>query len=205
MKFYYTSFAVLGAVCISVSADSATNANIKLTIRDERGLPVSDAVVMIYPAAGARNGVQSATATMAQRNLAFSPGTVIVAKGGTVSFPNFDRVRHSVYSFSKIARFEINLYGKDQTRSQKFAISGNVAVGCNIHDQMRGYIKIVDTAWAAKTDRNGNVTIGDLPSGHATVKVWHPLATVAKNESEHKISLAQGASERRFTLPVRRN
>lgn len=205
MKFYYISFAVLGAVCISVSADSATNASITLAIKDERGLPVSDAVVMIYPAAGARNGLQNTATTMAQRNLAFSPGTVIVAKGGTVSFPNFDRVRHSVYSFSKIARFEINLYGKDQTRSQKFAIAGNVAVGCNIHDQMRGYIKIVDTAWAAKTDRNGNVTIGDLPTGNATVKVWHPLATVAKNQSEHKVTLIQGSSERRFTLPVRRN
>jgi len=140
---------------------------------------------------------------MAQRNLAFAPGTLITAKGSSVSFPNFDRVRHSIYSFSKAARFEINLYGKDQTRAQSFPIAGSVALGCNIHDNMRGYIKVVDTPFAAKTDRNGLVNLSDLPNGAATVKIWHPQARMAGNEVTYKTALTGDTNDRRFALAMR--
>lgn len=184
---------------------AASGSNLSIVVKDERGIPVSDAVVMVYPASMTGKTPRFGPTSMAQKNFAFVPGTLIVARGASVSFPNFDRVRHSIYSFSKAARFEINLYGKDQSRSQLFPISGTVAIGCNIHDQMRGYIKVVDTPFAAKTDRNGVLELAGLPSGAATVKIWHPQVKSASNETAYKASLSVGRNERSFILAIRRN
>jgi plastocyanin len=201
---FLVSFAILMATSLGVIAYGATTTTVVVVVKDERGIPVSDAVVMLYPSGASNRPPRVTAGTMAQKNLAFVPGTLIVGKGSSVKFPNFDRVRHSIYSFSKAARFEIDLYGKDQTRSHSFPIAGSVAVGCNIHDQMRGYIKVVDTPFAAKTDRNGSVTLTGLSTGAATVKIWHPQARGAGNEASYKASLTSGANERKLVLAVRR-
>lgn len=198
-------FTVITCLSLGVAAIGATDSGVSVTIRDARGLPVQEAVVMIYPKTLTNKSMRFGPSVMAQRDLAFAPGTLIAAKGSSVSFPNYDRVRHSVYSFSKAARFEINLYGKDQSRSQKFPIAGSVALGCNIHDNMRGYIKVVDTPFAAKTDRNGVVNFNGLAVGAATVKVWHPKARAANNEVAFNTSLAAGGNERRYTLNMRQD
>jgi plastocyanin len=203
-RTFFISSAMVAASTVAVMAYGATASNVLVNVKDERGIPVSDAVVMVYPSTASKKALNFAATTMAQKNLAFVPGTLIVGIGSSVKFPNFDRVRHSIYSFSKAARFEIDLYGKDQTRSQSFPITGSVAVGCNIHDQMRGYIKVVDTPYAAKTDRNGNVALTGLSAGAATVKIWHPQARGPGNESSYKASLVAGANERKFILAVRR-
>lgn len=183
---------------------AAPSAQTPVKIVDARGMPVADAVVTIYPAAGTggRAIVFPWRNAMAQKDLAFVPGTLIVAKGTNVAFPNLDSVRHSIYSFSKVAKFEIDLYGRDQTRTQRFAIAGAVSLGCNIHDTMRGYIKVVDTPYAAKTDRNGMVNIANLPGGRATVKVWHPLARAPGNEVAQGFTVAPAGV--RVTLDIRR-
>ena len=207
-RMYRPVIAVIAAgACLAMGAVAfgASSSNLSITVRDERGIPVSDAVVMVYPATQSGKTLRAASNVMAQRNLAFAPGTLIAAKGSSVSFPNFDRVRHSIYSFSKAARFEINLYGKDQTRSQKFPIAGSVALGCNIHDNMRGYIKVVDTPFAAKTDRYGVVALAVLPTGAASVYIWHPLARASENEVLYKTALTAGSNDRRYALSVRRN
>ena len=196
---------VFACLSLGVAATGATDSSVSVTVKDARGIPVQEAVVMVYPKTGTNKPMRFGPSVMAQRDLAFAPGTLIAAKGSSVSFPNFDRVRHSVYSFSKAARFEINLYGKDQSRSQKFPIAGSVALGCNIHDNMRGYIKVVDTPFAAKTDRNGVVNFKGLTAGAATVKVWHPQARAAGNEVAFNTSLTAGGNERRYELNVRQD
>ncbi|MAC11552.1 MAG: methylamine utilization protein [Sphingorhabdus sp.] len=203
-KLSIAAAALSGAVALALSAQAGPGSTLAVQVKDARGLPIKDAVVTIYPAAGVSvpKGFSWPNA-MGQKDLAFVPGTLIVAKGSNVAFPNFDRVRHSVYSFSKPAKFEINLYGSDQTRSQSFPIAGTVAVGCNIHDQMRGYIKVVDTPFAAKTDREGRVRFDGLPAGGAKVRIWYPSAVAADNEAEHATSLNGGFNSRSVVLPLR--
>ena len=133
---------------------------------------------------------------MAQRNQTFVPGTLIVPQGANVAFPNLDTVRHSIYSFSKPARFQIDLYGRDQTRSQRFAITGTVALGCNIHDKMRGYIRVVSTPYAAATDLNGRGQIEGLAPGTYRVTVWHPRLRGNGNEAVQTIKIAPGSTTR---------
>ena len=95
---------------------------------------------------------------MAQENISFSPHVLIVPVGATVAFPNHDRVRHHVYSVSKPKKFDIKLYGRDETRTEAFDKPGVVALGCNIHDQMSGFIIVVDTPLPRRPTRRATFT-----------------------------------------------
>tara|TARA_R110000850_G_scaffold179992_2_gene305709 strand:+ start:1147 stop:1788 length:642 start_codon:yes stop_codon:yes gene_type:complete len=191
----------------AVAGQAATGSVLSIAVKDENGIPVRDAVVMIYPASGSSIGASSfaGNGVMQQRNIQFDPGTLIVARGTNVRFPNRDRVRHSVYSFSPAGKFEMKLYGRDETRSKQFSVAGTVALGCNIHDEMKGYIKVVDTPFAAKSDHNGQVRIADLPGGQARVKIWHPQNRVRGGESAYSLSLdANGFIAKTVTLKLRK-
>ena len=187
----WTRFAFLAAL-VAIPASFAWAAPIgpvRVQVVDERGLPVRDAVVELNAAGGRAGRIAFPwRMAMAQRNEQFAPGTLVVARGSTVAFPNLDKVRHSIYSFSKPARFEIDLYGRDQTRTHTFPIAGAVALGCNIHDEMRGYIRVVDTPFAGKTDANGYVTLANVPSGSAKLTVWHPRLRGPGGEMSKQIS-----------------
>ncbi|WP_291179953.1 methylamine utilization protein [Erythrobacter sp.] len=186
--------AALAALPASIAWAASTGA-VTVQIVDERGVPVRDAVVELETS-GWRGGRITFPwrMAMAQRNEQFVPGTLVIARGSTVAFPNLDELRHSVYSFSKPARFQIDLYGRDQTRSHTFPVSGSVTLGCNIHDDMSGYIRVVDTPFAAKTDANGYVTLTGVPSGAATLTVSHPRLRAPGGEMSKSIS-ARGAQK----------
>lgn len=192
-------------ICIP-SSQASGPATLAVSVKQANGMPVRDAVVMVYPKAGGATGpIRFGWKNdMAQSNIAFSPGTLIVPAGATVRFPNLDKVRHSIYSFSKAAKIDIQLYGRDETRTHSFAVPGSVALGCKIHDSMRGYIKVVDTPYAAKTDQNGQVRIAQLPGGAATVKVWHPALRSRTGEQVEAVTLTAGqATSRAVAVELR--
>lgn len=194
------------ALALSGAKDvqAANSASIRIQVTDERGLPIEDAVVELRPAAGVAGPIRFPWRMgMAQRSQQFVPGTLVVAKGSTVAFPNLDRVRHSIYSFSPAARFEIDLYGQDQTRTHTFPIAGSVKLGCNIHDEMRGYIRVTDTPFAGKTDRSGNINLSALPVGGAQVTIWHPGLRAPKNEYRADVRIAAGSQSRKFQVSIR--
>lgn len=187
-----------------IAAQSSTTTRVQIV--DQRGVPVRDAVIEITPSRGVNVSLErrpSGPLRMEQRNQEFQPGTLIVPKGATVAFPNLDRVRHSVYSFSEAARFEIELYGRDQTRSHRFPIAGTVSLGCNIHDNMLAYIRVSDTPFAAKTDHNGYASIDQLPTGSAEVTVWHPRLRAPRNEHYATIAIAAGSQAKRIQVRLR--
>lgn len=168
---------------------------------DARGVPVRDAVVEIARPAGDTRPVSFAwRSAMAQRDQTFVPGTLIVPQGASVAFPNLDTVRHSIYSFSRPARFKIELYGRDQTRTQRFRVTGTIVLGCNIHDQMRGYIRVVDTPYAARTDTNGYARIAGLGPGRQAVTVWHPHLRGPEGEAHQTLTLGATPVPMRVTI-----
>jgi plastocyanin len=161
-----------------IFAASAQAADLNVSVRDAAGRPVPDAVVTVRSArAAASQQIHFPWAMqMSQQDISFAPHVLIVPVGAEVTFPNRDRVRHHVYSFSAAKRFELKLYGREDTRRVVFDKAGVVPVGCNIHDQMLGYIYVVDTPYAAKTGDTGDAALRDLPDGAATLTVWSPLA-----------------------------
>lgn len=164
-------FLWLGLICAPAAA-----ADLRVTVRGASGHPVGDAVVMVHPAAGlpAEPTRFPWPLVVEQRDMQFHPFVLIVPVGADVAFPNRDPFRHHVYSFSPAKTFELKLYGRDETRRVRFDRVGVVALGCNIHDDMSAFIRVVDTPYAAKTGPSGEAVIKDLPTGAATLAVWHP-------------------------------
>lgn len=189
---------LLALLCSSAPALAG---DLTVSVRDTGGRPVRDAVVTVHPAAGVPRGPIrfSWPQQLSQEDLQFQPYVLIVPVGGAVSFPNLDRVRHQVYSFARGNRFEIELYGRDQTRSHTFRAVGVAAVGCNIHDQMLAYIKVVDSPWAAKTGADGSVVLRAIPAGGATLRVWHPRLAVRGNETAQAVTIGAAAAQRTFS------
>ena len=155
-------------------------ADLIVTVRTPQGKPVSDAVVSL-PEQHGRPIHFAWRYTMAQQNLQFDPFVLIVPVRAKVAFPNLDKVRHHVYSFSPAHPFELKLYGRDETRFVTFDKAGVIALGCNIHDGMVGFIVVVDTPYAAKTDASGEAVIHDAPPGSTDVRIWRPYLKAPQN------------------------
>jgi plastocyanin len=193
---------VLIALLLGISGH-ALAADLSVTVRDAHGMPVRDAVVMVYPAGPMPALRMAGPYKMAQHNIQFEPFVLIVPVGATVGFPNLDTVRHHVYSFSKPHPFELKLYGHDETRTVVFDKAGVIALGCNIHDQMIGYVRVVDTAFAAKTDGAGLAVIHGAAAGAASLKIWHPYLKAPGNENARPVTLHAGGDSFSETVDLR--
>jgi plastocyanin len=183
----------------------AAAADLTVTVTTPTGQPVKDAVVILKPP-GAAPGAPirfSWPYAVAQHNIQFDPFVLIVPVGSDVSFPNKDNVRHHVYSFSAVKKFELKLYGHDETRSVRFDAPGVVPLGCNIHDQMIAYVVVVDTAFAAKTGADGVAVVRGLPAGAATMTVWQPYMKTPKNQQVRTINVSAGGGRETVTADLR--
>lgn len=69
---------------------------------------------------------------------------------------------------------------------------------------MVGFIKVVDTPFAAKTDAAGAVVIRNVPAGNATLRIWHPYMRGAGNEVIRQIALpSQGGMSHTAAVDIR--
>ena len=191
---------------VAFFATSAAAGSLTVTVRGPGGKPVADAVVTVYPGGQPTKGPIKFPwpYRVAQQNIQFTPFVLIAPVGAEVAFPNLDKVRHHVYSFSAGNKFELKLYGKEENRTVKLPVAGVAAIGCNIHDQMVGFIRVVDTAYAAKTDASGVATINDIPSGAVVARLWHPYLRAMKNEKVlTTTSIGGGTSRETATVELR--
>lgn len=148
-------------------------ANQSIQVQGDNGQPLVGAAVAVFVKGVKPTAGPDVTADMAQKNKAFAPTLRVVQTGTPVNFPNFDTVRHHVYSFSPIKTFEIKLYAGTPSAPVIFDKPGTATLGCNIHDRMLGYIHVVDTPYFGITDSAGQLTL-DLPPGEHRVRVWTP-------------------------------
>ena len=116
------------------------------------------------------------TATMEQKNREFTPDTVVVPVGSTVSFPNLDPIFHNVFSLSKPKTFDLGNYPKDHTRMITFSKPGIVFVDCHLHPNMAGVIVVTPNKWSAKADATGRFLLSGVPPGSYRVVAWHRAA-----------------------------
>ena len=182
---YLTPILVGGLITSSVLAG-----NLSVTVLDESGKPVRDAVVFLESPQAKRLGKPLPLAQMAQRDRAFIPSLLVIPTGTSVSFPNIDTVRHHVYSFSPAKRFELKLYVGTPTNPVVFDQAGVVVMGCNIHDQMIAYILVVDTPFYGITSANGVLAINDVPTGDYSLNIWHSRLSVGAPTQKQSLKIA---------------
>ncbi len=155
-------------------AFATTAAPLTVSVTDGAGKPLADAVVYVLVRGAKTLADPGATAQIAQRDRQFAPQVTVIQTGTAVTFPNFDTVRHHVYSFSPIRKFELKLYAGTPSVPIVFDKPGTAVLGCNIHDRMSAWVHVVDTPLFAKTDAAGRATL-EVPAGDHRLRAWHYL------------------------------
>lgn len=166
--------AASGVIVQLAFATSAMSASLSFDVKDSDGKPLSDAVVFLDSEFAKSQAHPISGAEMRQIKKQFDPSVLIVPRGTSVRFPNHDKVRHHVYSFSPAKPFELKLYSGSDSNPVTFEKEGIVVLGCNIHDNMVAWIVVVNTPYYAKTDAFGKATLPDVPAGAYKLRSWHP-------------------------------
>lgn len=154
---------------------AAANANgqpLTIQVLDHQGKPFQGAVVELqHPDAAQSNELPQAA--MDQINKQFAPYLLVVEQGTPVVFPNSDSIKHHVFSFSAAKRFQLRLYKDQRPEPLIFDKPGVVALGCNIHDWMVGYIYVAQSKLYLQSDAQGFARF-EVPERDYKLRVWHP-------------------------------
>lgn len=187
----------LGLSCVATLAAAAPQA---IQVVNQEGQPVAGAAVSVAVRGARPTAAPGTQVDMAQRQRAFVPGMLVIQTGTAVNFPNFDTVRHHVYSFSPVKPFEIRLYAGTPAAPVVFDKAGTATLGCNIHDRMLAHIHVVDTPHFGVTDAQGRITL-DLPDGEHRVRVWLPSMGEARPGVEQPLRAGTAAVTVRLPSP----
>lgn len=189
----------------------AVNANnVTLQVNNQTDNPLKDAVISFYPK-GAKPMLvanNKAVQIIDQVDKEFIAHVMPIQLGTEIQFPNYDQIRHHVYSFSAAKKFEIPLYEGMPAHPILFDKTGTVTIGCNIHDWMSAYIRVVDTPYFTSTNKIGQAFI-KLPPGEYKVEYWHPdideekenrVQLIKLKQDEHKDLSYQLHTKKRWTF-----
>ena len=189
MKFVLS---VLGCYLVVVLPVRA--AGVQVQVQDERGKPLSDAVVFLESREAKLLTKPLQGAEIAQLARQFVPNVLVVPTGTAVSFPNRDTVRHHVYSFSPAKKFELKLFAGTPANPIVFDKAGIAVLGCNIHDNMTAWVLVVDTPFYGSTDGLGVVSMAQVPSGSYNLRVWHSRLPVGAPATEQNLTVGNTPS-----------
>jgi plastocyanin len=160
------------ALLASGLASIGTAPAVELAITLEAGGEgVGNAVVSLH-SPEAEAALVPGQADLDQRDGQFDPRVLAITRGTTVGFPNSDKVRHHVYSFSPVKRFELPLFSGRAGTPVTFDRAGVATLGCNIHDWMVAHVVVLDTPYFARSDAAGRAVL-DAPPGTYSLRVWH--------------------------------
>lgn len=162
----------------TLSAYASVTTEEALTFVDADGEPL-EGVVLFQVSSDEIVPSNAKTHIMDQVQRQFLPNVLVIAAGDLVSFPNSDSIRHHVYSFSSARSFDIELYGNSETPTLDFPRTGLVIVGCNIHDQMIGYIVVSEGGEYSLSDSSGKIHLEEAITNPENWFVWHPWMAVA--------------------------
>ena len=151
----------------------ALAATLELRVLDAAGKPLPDVVVFLESDAARAAAKPAPQVDIAQAHKQFDPMVTVVPVGTAVNFPNRDTVRHHVYSFSPVRKFEIKLYVGTPAAPVVFDQPGIAVLGCNIHDQMAAWVVVVATPWYGKTAADGSLRLAAVPAGSYRLRSWH--------------------------------
>lgn len=170
MSILFSRLAAAATLCLMAGGAGASG--LAVHVADTAGAPLPDAVAWLEPDGGQTPAKPTKGAEIEQKSLKFMPLVTVVQTGSRIEFPNNDKVRHHIYSFSPAHKFDQKLYSGASATPQIFDKPGIVVLGCNIHDKMVAYVRVVDTPYFAKADASGLGRM-DAPAGKYVLKVWH--------------------------------
>src|SRR5205814_7678961 len=148
---------------VLVFAGDLLAGSLEIIVKDDKGRPVSDAVAYAA-AAGAASAAAKKQTVVDQRDKQFVQYVTAVQVGTAVIFPNSDKIRHHVYSFSPAKKFELPLYIGVPAEAVMFDKTRFDTLCCNIHDWMIAYFAVLPTPTLQVTSQDGPAGLNDLPA-----------------------------------------
>jgi plastocyanin len=196
---WYWAAPAAAVLCLFTTAAQAGPLTVIVT--GSNGKPLASAIVAVVVKGTRAAAAPGTMVQIAQRERQFQPQLIVFQTGTAVQFPNFDTVRHHVYSFSPIQKFELKLYAGTPAAPVVFDKPGIATLGCNIHDRMSAWVVVVDTPYFAKTDAAGVAQI-ELPPGEHRLRAWHPGLTEFGTWVEQAVHVGSGAERATIAVPV---
>lgn len=135
---------------------------------------VKGAKLPIHPALAKPNAVN---VEMDQPACAFIPHALAIRDGQTLVAKNSSMILHNFkYMGNPIANPGGNVaLGPGASHNIVGLVADRlpIAVECNIHPWMRGWVRVFSHPYYAVTDVDGSFTIRDAPVGGWRLKIWH--------------------------------
>ncbi|HEY3317767.1 MAG TPA: cupredoxin domain-containing protein [Coriobacteriia bacterium] len=103
------------------------------------------------PSGGGTGGVKSGGNTITLQNIAFSPTSLTVKSGDSVTFKNADQVPHHIV----VGTDDLGEQQPGESKTWKAPKDGNYIMKCLIHPSMQGQITV----------GAGGSTVGTAPTG----------------------------------------
>lgn len=175
--------------------------NITVTVLDPTLAEIEGVVVYLTPLdKSSINSLTTQTLIISQNNKKFTPYIAVLQKGQKIKFKNQDDVTHHIYSVSGKNRFDFKVKAGEHNNNIDISALGEVAMGCNIHDWMSGYVLVVDTPYFNKTTSTGISNFENIPAGNYKLTIWHPQLDINNNEFITDV-LIQKTQNIKITLP----
>lgn len=185
----------------ALTAASVHAAPLEVEVVDAKGVPLEGAVVWVESAAARAAVRPEANAEIAQEKRQFLPKVAVVSVGTSVAFPNRDTVRHHVYSVSPAKPFDRKLYAGREASPVLFDRPGVAVLGCNIHDEMIGWVVVVESPWYGRSAATGQLRL-DVPPGAHRLLAWHPDLPVGAPATEQAVAVGAGTTTARLRVAV---
>ena len=138
---------------------------------------------------------------IAQMNKSFDPHVIVIQVGTPVQFPNKDPFLHNVFSLFDGKRFDLGFYEAGSSKTVHFDRPGVSFLFCNIHPEMSGAVVAVETPYFGMSDRNGRVTIQNVPDGRYQLNVWYERSLLEDLKAAGRTVVISDTA--RFLDPVR--
>lgn len=164
---------------------------IQISVIDNNKKPVSKVVVYLEPSTAMTLAINNKAVEIAQIDKSFSPYIGVMQKGASVKFHNKDNITHHIYSPLGDNKFAFKINAGQTRVKNDFSSIGEIAMGCNIHDWMSGYLLVVDTPYFSKTNEMGIATVNVKDVGKYNVVVWHPQMNSENNRINQQVNVMQ--------------
>ena len=138
------------------------------TVTAESEVPLDEMVVYLEsPDADRPMPPPGEAVNVSQKGARFEPKLTVVTVGQTVNFPNNEdrEIEHNVFSSSKAKKFDLGLYGPDQSKSVTFDKPGPVLLRCSIHRFMDGVVFVSPTPYWSLVDKDGGYKMRGRAAG----------------------------------------
>jgi hypothetical protein len=163
---------VFSNTCGDIS--DALNHCVEISVKGTNNQVLPNVVVYLEPLSNQILPNTTHTVEINQHHKAFAPYISVSQSKQVVRFTNQDDITHHIYSVTDNNKFSFKIRSGQSNSDSVFSQASEIAMGCNIHDWMSGYLLVVDTPYFDKSNKQGTATFAGVKNGQYRVVIWHP-------------------------------